>query len=458
MERLEGCALSELPGLGEFFLNAGVLPILHHSLSRLGLAVPECILSAGPRNAFLRNVLVAQRRNKALESVIRVCNGEQIPILVLRTPHLVERIHRGNFGLRGYRDIDLALLPGDLVRFVGALRTAEIPAVPMDADSNSIHRKAALGSRLEVEIAGQPFDIHWDLSLHYNFYRSARLARFQERIWKRAVPKSSPAGGYYVLSDADLLCHLIEHAAIQHDLSGFLYRNLLEIGSLCSEVMRAGGLSEAHRLAQERRSSIAFSAILSGLEHVFDLGPSVAEINRFGALGPRTCVREVETRIQTIWPRAGEGAGVRGIVDVEESARISSVLVEGLDQRLGMAKAIAIPPKRLVEYSAGTTLTWARYVMSIVRHFARIQRFVPAILYLLRGQIWDVWHKSLRNNGVPALNTESANVHWLSLDRRDYRLRTLSRRTLRQLQELLRSEESTSSIEAGENQPGRFGL
>ncbi|MBN2308306.1 MAG: nucleotidyltransferase family protein, partial [Candidatus Hydrogenedentes bacterium] len=202
-----------------FLANERLLPLVWSELQRHNAAVPA-VFAEACKEARTRNTVQAAVRLRGLKRILDTAAEADVPVIAMRTPYLIERLYGGDCGLRHFLDVDLAVLPRDLAPFLSALRGQFGRLDAGRQTREDAVRKAVLGGRIECRCGGVPLDLHWQLTLLYNFQRSGRRARRQEAIWERSGTVEFSWGACRVLSDEDLLVHLAEHMVIQHDLGG----------------------------------------------------------------------------------------------------------------------------------------------------------------------------------------------------------------------------------------------
>jgi hypothetical protein len=448
LARLAGSSLAECAGIRDFLTAQGVLPLVRHELLRLGLPVATCIQSDTVDRAFMGNVLSAKRSNDVLQGILAAATSADIPVLVMRTPYLIKTLYGGNYGLRSFRDIDIAVMPGDVRGFLQCLDEAGMNVRALDDRCAQIRKKASLGARLELIVEGTLLDLHWELGLHYNFCRAKKVSGYQRAIWGRAEKVSADWGSHYVMSPGDQLCHLVEHAAIQHDMGGMLYRNLLEIGSACAALIQDGEVMTAWELSRERRSSIAFSATLNALEGVIDTNGQFKAIDQRILTAPGTATKEAERRIGTMWLGANAGAvnevALNQQAELEASAQTMAAFMEGGTHKLAFMAALFIPSRQLAEYPLDVSLTWFQYLALLLRHYVTLYRFIPVIPRLTKTTRWEYVRArseaTLRNRAMD----DRGSTAKMDSNFGEERLHSLSKSDIREIQKVLNCSANVS--------------
>lgn len=204
--------------------------------SRLSLL--ECLpasLASKWRRVTIHSTVQGEKYVQMMGQIVDVADAQQIPLLCMRTPYLNARLYSGNLAVRPFADIDIALKPEHRTELVQSLRSNFGHGFRHRGDGPGQRLKSEFGSRMELDVNGVLLDLHWDLTLHYNFFRNSAQADRQTNLWKRARTATIGGKTINVLSDADLLLHLVQHCAIQHDMKDRPFSQLVDIVRLVAD-------------------------------------------------------------------------------------------------------------------------------------------------------------------------------------------------------------------------------
>jgi len=327
------------------FRRQGLLALVGSGLKRLGIeGIPEHFMAAW-QLAFRRNRRRGAFMNGRLREILDALGTGGIRVMVMRTPYLVDMVYGGRYGLRAFSDIDLAIVPEDVADVARVLRTTFSDFAVRGRDPAEADRKAEAGGRLECVANGIPLDLHWELTLFYNFHRSRARSERQRGIWDRARMAEGPWGRAWVMSPQDLVCHLAEHCVIQHDLGDTVYRGIFEFARALSLLGVDPRRIEA--CADERGSRSALQAAAVAACDLFqpeDATP-LRHLSRSAWPPLARCVRKRLHAASGELPRQTNGlwGSVRQtLVSVETEA----LLADGTDTRVALVRSLAPPSRR----------------------------------------------------------------------------------------------------------------
>lgn len=367
------------------------------ALEQLDVALSEAARALNLTRELRLRQLRAAAYLRDLGKLLALPALEAVPVMILRGPHLTEILYQGRYGLREFGDVDVAVAPGDLSRFVEAVAAYNSDCTLRTRTGRETERKAWYGSRIEVNVGKLPLDIHWQLAKFYNFHVGRRQLDRQEGIWRRARRTSFRWGECYVLSEADLAAHLAEHLAIQHDFKGRWLRNLLEFVWLVD----GSGLSAEtlQDVAEQRGSPTAVAAAATAAVQVLDLPESLSVIHRLHARAtPRLRRRVGRTMLARTasWAKVGE-EGNRTDPSVRdayratrESIEMAAHLCDGWPQRSGLLQSLLWPSRSLVSYALDRDLSIPAYLLYLSVHPLVLSSAIPAVGLCLWRQAEDV--------------------------------------------------------------------
>lgn len=338
------------------------------------------------------------RQLRAVLAGLADCAREAgIPLLNLRTPYLVELAYGGDYGARGFQDIDLAVPPkyvGDYMKCV-ARRFGDVRLEQSRYEEARL--KVDLGSRLEFRVQDVPVDLHWDLTLLYNFQRSPKIAVRQERIWARVDERELPWGAMFVLHDVDLLLHLAEHLVIQHDLRSRSYRGVLDFARafvLVTERVDVGQLMDA---ARERGTSTALQAAALAAEALFQ-APEESPLVRLARSAGAAVASRVDYQLRQSPPSMQHKRLVSGwrrtaasLEDTVRNLQTTAAFMDECRNRWSFLQTILFPGRRVLSYACGRTLRWHEWLLYLLAHPFLLPLAVPAVGTLLSRQWEETW-------------------------------------------------------------------
>lgn len=374
----------------------GLLALVGSGLQRVGIeGVPEQFVGAW-QLAFRRNRRRGAFMNAALRPILDALAAHGVRVMVMRTPYLVDVVYGGRYGLRAFSDVDLAVEPKDITDTADVLNGGFPDCALRGSDVAKTVRKADAGGRLECVVNGIPLDVHWELTLFYNFHRSRARSERQRGIWRRARMAEGPWGRAWVMSPEDLVCHLAEHCVIQHDLGDTVYRGIFEFARTLS--LLGADPKRIEECADERGSRSALQAASIAACDLFQ--PEDATLLRYlsrSAWPPLTrCVRkrldaasgEVPRQTNGLW-----GSVRQTLASVETEA----LLADGTDTRLALVRSLALPSRRILSYALDRTLSWPAYALALLFYPIAQVLLLRAYWNCLRRQAWDI-RRGIKNS------------------------------------------------------------
>lgn len=381
--------------LGTHLTRQGLLALVGADLQRAGIeGLPQQFVDAC-QLAFRRNRRRGAFMNGRLREILDALATQGIQVMVMRTPYLVDAIYGGRYGLRAFSDVDLAIVPEDVADVARILKTTFSDFAVRGSDTAEANRKADAGGRLECVANGIPLDLHWELTLFYNFHRSRARSERQHGIWRRARMAEGPWGRAWVMSPEDLVCHLAEHCVIQHDLGDTVYRGIFEFA--CALSLLGVDPRKTEECADERgsRSALQAASIAAcGLFQPEDATP-LRYLSRSAWPPLARCVRkrlhaasgEVPHQTNGVW-----GSVRQTLASVETEA----LLADGTDTRLALVRSLALPSRRILSYALDRTLSWPAYVLALLCYPFAQGLLLRAYWNCLRRQMWDI-RRGIRN-------------------------------------------------------------
>jgi hypothetical protein len=223
------------------------------------------------RNMYLNSVARGLQLSDELATILGHFNKRDIPVIVLKGPHLVEMVYK-DWALRPMSDLDLMVKRHDIGRAVKALK--------------EIGYAASLDLCSEAEIIDHAHFPHLrklnKFIVEPHFTLEAPASPFNidiEGLWQRARKTTISGVETLVLSNEDLLLHLCIHAAYHHRFSF----NLLPLQDIAEAINCVGKRIDWEILIQraaEWNASRCLSLTLSLARELFDIEIPTALLER----------------------------------------------------------------------------------------------------------------------------------------------------------------------------------
>jgi 3-deoxy-D-manno-octulosonic-acid transferase len=373
----------DLARVRPFLQEEGLLALAGWELSRLTVPAGQVAPPEQWQRTYLANAARTTRRTERLRPILEAARQEGIPVVLMRSPYLVERAYEGRSGLRAFADIDLALRPDHVARFIALLRDAFPGTFLLTSNRDASLRKALTGSRVEVMANDIALDLHWELTLFHHFHPSRRYSARQDAVWERTTEGDFSWGPCRVLSDPDLLAHLAEHAFIQHDLRDLPLRRIVEFARLYAAANVDRDALE--RVARQRGSLTALKAACAGTCALLHVPEKWVEFRRLGESGsPRAAAqgeRRLEERIRSAHtPVTGSNQKLDGLVEELEATAAFS---DGFAARLAFIRMCVRPKRSILSYSRDRSLTrleYARFLLGMPLLWVALRRPISLCL------------------------------------------------------------------------------
>ncbi|AGA92226.1 hypothetical protein Thimo_3569 [Thioflavicoccus mobilis 8321] len=166
------------------------------------------------------------RRRATLAELLRACNAQALPVMVLKGAHLAELVYDSP-AAREMSDVDLLFKPDDLPRATRLFKQL-CYAIPHDAQDLHELAPALKEYTLRHPRWGVSVDVHWSTT------GDESLAdELDQLLWRRAERLDIAGTQARAMSREDLLLHLCYHASHQHHFAHVGLRPLADLAALC---------------------------------------------------------------------------------------------------------------------------------------------------------------------------------------------------------------------------------
>lgn len=246
-------ALQELA----YFHN--VEPLLHWMVSNTenAIKIPQCLKQKWEK-AYFGNFLRNEAYFDVLRTLIRECEKERLPIIVLKGPALIGRIYRDP-ALRTLSDLDILCTPKDLHRIAAIARGMGYTIMAEGDDPAAPHHVAMHNTASEtlLEFHYKPYEI---IQNHRQFMQLA----WDRREWIDVGDLSCPVLSF----EMEILfnmAHLVQH---QFDVSLKHYLDIAGLLVLCEKQLNRDGFAILLRDFGLEQASFLTTGFLSGNIHL----------------------------------------------------------------------------------------------------------------------------------------------------------------------------------------------
>ncbi len=152
------------------------------------------------RNGYFKNAAINMRFYNTLGTLINAFSNNQIPVIVLKGPHLAATVYN-NIALRTMSDIDLLVKPQNIRAAVKILKKLGSIEKDTNIDNRSVNLVyEILATKVTVELHWKLFASIYDCQVN------------MDDIWRRKTYRELEKNTALTLADEDLLIYLCGHA------------------------------------------------------------------------------------------------------------------------------------------------------------------------------------------------------------------------------------------------------
>ncbi len=319
----------------------------------------------------------AQRQLLDLKSALKYIGGLGIPVMVMKGPIFVEKLHSGDYGCRPFCDIDL-VIPEKYV-------SAFIEGIYSWTEKNLYPLYEPLTSRFHFRMGRTVFETHWNLSLFYSFNRSQHRASNQDSIWERASKSQYRWGECYCMSDIDMLVHQTAHAVIQHDLQFHSLLFAIDFAKTVRILDPSVTPDQVIQCADKQKYPTALKAMAMATLEIVPGSDSSSLLVKLADNGHHGLKSRVLRQVQ-VYRKSKIRSELGQVADMTHTM---ACFMDGWDNRIGFLRQILLPSHYTLCETYHVNLSRLGYVMAILFHFLMLPAFTTTVYVLISRQLQD---------------------------------------------------------------------